>query len=138
MVTTTDDLSERMTAVETGLVELRGEMQANQRETNARLTAVEHSVLEVRGDLQETNARLTAVETAVSELREDQRATNGLIVSLQQSMDARIDGVTARIDALQQSVNSRIDRLFYAIVGGSAAMVIATVSALLTLVLTLD
>ncbi len=131
MVTTTDDLSERMTTVETGLVELRGEMQANHRETNARLTAVEHSVLEVRGDLRETNARLTAVETAVSELREDQRATNGLIISLQSEM-------AARIDSLQQSVNSRIDRLFYAIVGGSAAMVIATVSALLTLVLTLD
>ncbi len=99
MVTTTDDLSERMTAVETGLVELRGEMQANQRETNA---------------------RFTAVETGISELRADQRA------------------MTARIDTLQQSVNSRIDRLFYAIVGGSAAMVIATVSALMTLVLTLD
>ncbi len=131
MVTTADDLSERMTAVETGLVEVRGEMQANQRETNARLTAVEHSVLEVRGDLQETNARLTAlektVETGISELREDQR-----------SMNTRIDGVAARIDALQQSVNSRIDRLFYAIIGGSAAMVIATVSALLTLILTLD
>ncbi len=132
MVTATDDLSERMTAVETGLVELRGEMQANHRETNA---------------------RMTAVETAVSELREYQRATNALIISLQQSMidgvtaridalqqsmDTRIDLVTARIDTLQQSVNSRIDRLFYAIVGGSAAMMIATVSALLTLVLTLD
>ena len=65
MVTATDDQSDRLAALETGVSEMRADLREHASQTNARLTALETGVSEMRADLRQVNDRIDRVFYAV-------------------------------------------------------------------------
>lgn len=66
MVTATDDQSDRLSALEAGVAELRAEVRENAAVTNARLSALETGVSELRADIRAVYDRLDRHQAEIS------------------------------------------------------------------------
>ena len=123
-----DDLAPRLDAVETAVQELRAE----QRQTNARLDAVEGRLGALAERTATIEGRLTTIETNLSDLRSELRSDIGLLHTrldaMQQTLGARLDNMQqttdTRLDNMHQETNGRIERVFWAIVGAGVAFVV--------------
>ena len=110
MVTATDDQSDRLSALETGVSELR---------------------TEVREFAAQANARLNALETGVSELRGEIRAD---IRALNDRLDHHYTNMSTRIDVL----GARIERVFWAVIAVGLLIGAGLIGTMLTLVFRLS
>ena len=132
MVTATDDQSDRLTALEIGVSELRAELHDFAAQTNARLTALETGVSELR-----------------AELRADIRALNERQDRFQAEITDRLDRfqientrfqaeITDRLDRFQAATNARIDRVFWAVISVGLLIGAGIIGTMLTLVFRLS
>ena len=120
MVTAADDLSERLSAVETGVQEVKSELQV----VNARLTALETAVLEQRADTRQLNARLDAVQSDI----------NTRLDAVQSDINTRLDAVQSGLNARIDALGARIERVFWAVIAVGLIVGAGIIGTMLTLV----
>ena len=122
MVTATDDQSDRLTALETEVSELRGEFREFAAQTDARLSALEAGVSDIRADIRALNARQDRYQAEMNErLDRYQAEMNERQARFQSEM-------TARLDKFQAENAARIDRVFWAVVGAGVAIFVGAIA----------
>ena len=78
----------------------------------------------MRDEQTATNTRIDGLEESIQVLREEQVSMNTRLNTISEGQHA----MTLRIDALEARMTARIDRLFYAIIGGSIAVTVAVLA----------
>ena len=139
MVTTTDDQSDRLTALEAGVSELSTEVRVLSTRVTALETGVSELRSEIRADIRALNDRQDRLQADMTDrLDRFQAEMTDRLDRFQAEMTDRLDRFQAENARHQAATNARIDRVFWAVISVGLLVGAGIIGTMLTLVFRLS